>query len=1091
METDLLIKPSEDQYKLSYNGRIKLNNFQIGPLLNLNEIQQLSLEGTIDGKGIDKNAIAEANIDVSQIKIAEYFYYNSHIEGTLENKIVRAEVYTRDSIFTLDIDGSYDFSDTLPKYNFNAQMQNGRIGRLLADNEDSLGLISGKLAVNVSGNSADNITGDIYIDSLYYLTKLKLYQGDSLHISSAGNTLKRSIHLRSKFLDGDIDGAFRFVDLDNIYGYIIENFIPSLVNKNTDELAIAKKEKDEIDLNFSFNFNFKETSDLTELFLPQLQVAQNTILKGRFNEPKDTLFATLNSKSVSWDNNTLKNLRLNIDNHLDTFDINIQSDAAVLSGGVVYDSVLVRPKIYRDSAQIELYLGKVNNHENSVYLQSNINFIEPEHFTAEIARLSVWINDTNWTIKNKNFIEYKEKFLLIEDILLAAQGNSLSIDGKLSQSPKDHLDFNFQAFDLKFFNYYMEKQSLSLGGNITGDLSIANIWDDFNYSSEFVIDDFVFNGQELGETNLMSNWNMGRNAISINMTSELKTLSSNKELIELRGFYYPKGIKNKLDLKAKLKSFPLKAFEPFVSSFSSKLEGTGTGTLYLQGDFANIILTGGVHTEVSSLAIDYLNTSYSVSDSLVFTPEYFGFNNVRIKDRYYEKGNNHTGLVNFRLYHNGFKNMRLDLKIEANELEALNTKKTDNELFYGKAITDGSIQISGPFDDLYFNIDLKPRKGTKVAIPMSESASVQSNDFITFVLKDSLLKEEESEVTDNFEMSMDMRFDMTPEATVQLVMDETVGDIITANGEGILRIHMDKEYNIDMFGSYKIVKGDYLFTMQNIINKHFILSPGGSITWEGDLMDARVDMSAIYETEAKLYDLLQMYDTSDVYKRRSKVNCIIDIDGSLASPQIRFDIGLPEEDNETQEKVKMVLYTGGNTNQDLINKNFISLLMLNTFQAPGGFAEGANPNALASNATEMLASQVSNWLNKMSDEVDIGLTWDMGDEATSQEIAVALSYQAFNDRLLIDTKVGRGGEAKGAESETRIVGDVNVEYAITKDKNLRAKAFNRTNYDDPLTRKAPYTQGAGFVYRKEFDSLAELFYRRKKEQSKASEPLSK
>ncbi|MBN2745515.1 MAG: hypothetical protein JXR34_02230, partial [Bacteroidales bacterium] len=60
----------------------------------------------------------------------------------------------------------------------------------------------------------------------------------------------------------------------------------------------------------------------------------------------------------------------------------------------------------------------------------------------------------------------------------------------------------------------------------------------------------------------------------------------------------------------------------------------------------------------------------------------------------------------------------------------------------------------------------------------------------------------------------------------------------------------------------------------------------------------------------------------------------------------------------------------------------------------------------------------------------------------------------------------------------------------TKDKNLRARVFNRTNYDDPLTRKAPYTQGAGIVYRKEFNTLEELFNRAKKAEAVANEPVS-
>ena len=130
----------------------------------------------------------------------------------------------------------------------------------------------------------------------------------------------------------------------------------------------------------------------------------------------------------------------------------------------------------------------------------------------------------------------------------------------------------------------------------------------------------------------------------------------------------------------------------------------------------------------------------------------------------------------------------------------------------------------------------------------------------------------------------------------------------------------------------------------------------------------------------------------------------------------------------------------------------------------------------------MVANQVGNILNQLSDEVEIGLDWNPGDELTTQEVAIALSYSMLDDRLVIDGRFGTGGGSTSPESAQRIVGDLNVEYKFTKDGRIRGRVFNRTNYYDPLTRKAPYTQGVGIVYRKEFDNLYELFHRTQQEQ---------
>ena len=1077
MKTDLLIKPRKDNFKLTYEGKIKLSNFDLGSLFSMDGINQISLSGEIDGKGVDENAEANANIHISKIKIADYLYYNSHIKGELKNKNVRAKVVSQDSVFRLVADGAYNFADTLPRYDFFARVENARVSRLYLYQTDTFGFISGTLRVNATGDNADNLRGKIAVDSLFYERAGKRYQGDSLRIEAKGQTLNREITLQSKYIDGTIAGNFKFDDLGNIHPYILRNFIPALLQKSDDEAENLAETKSS-NKKFDFDFLLKNTSDITEIFYPDISMGENTRIRGYFNGQKDTLNLKVDAKSIHYKDIVANDLELKIENHLDTFDIALFSDKLSLGSGLEYDSVVLHPIFYRDSAKINLNLGSTDNTKNKINLKSDLIFKGQEHFISKIEDLSIWINDTNWRVRQANEIEYRDKYLRVENLKLAALGNYILIDGLLKDSTDNQLNIKLNRFDLKFFNDYIAQYSLNFSGFATGEILLRNVWSQFNYSADFSLNDFVFNQHPMGNAHLTSVWNRNRNAVTIDLKSQLPEADS--ALIEASGYYYPYKPEEKLKINAEISEFPLAAFEPFVSSFSSKLEGKGTGKISLSGDFAKPIVRGTVHSKVNELHIDYLNTSYSFDETLIFTRDYFGFIDASVHDRFYTKGDNHTALLTFKLHHNYFKDMRLELDVKAKELEMLNLAKHQSELFYGKAFADGHIQILGPFNDLYFNIDVKPLKGTKIAIPLLESSGVQSSEFISFVLKDSSQFNLNPEEEESFNMSMDMRFDMQPEATVQLVMDEKVGDIITANGEGDIRINIDKDFNMDMYGTYKIVKGNYLFTLQNLINKPFTLKPGGSITWDGDMMDAKIDLSAIYKTEARLYDLLQMIDTSDAYKRRSKVNCIINMGGSLATPEIRFDIELPDENNETQEKVDMVLYTSGNSSQDILNKNFISLLMLGTFQSPGGFSDVANPNALASNATEMLSSQVSNWLNKMSDDVDIGFSYDPGDEATSQEIAVALSYQAFNDRLLIDGKFGTGGESKSGESETRIINDINLEYAITKDKNVRAKVFNRTNYEDPLTRKALYTQGAGIVYRKEFDSFADIFNQRKK-----------
>ncbi len=1086
IRTDLLIQPLKDTNALGYNGKIALTDFDLGSFVDIDGIGKVSLKGEIKGKGLNKNADADIDILVSSIKLSKYTYLNSKIKGRIAKQSINASIKSRDSIFKLYATGLYKFGDSMPLFNFFADVENARLSRLFLSQSDTFGTISGRMNVDITGDNIDNITGEIHIDSLIYKKNNKTYYGDSLTITSTLADSMRDITLNSKYIDGNIKGNFRFDNLGSIYPFFIDNFLPALTNSTKNGVRKTQN-KQSIEtartLNFKYNFDLKDTKDLSEILLPYLQISDNSNLHGIINLQANSLDVNFQASSLKYDGFDFDNLKISLLSHIDTFDIVTAADKISLTDSIYFDSVRFRPMIYRDSIQMMLSYGKKNEKENKLFMEAGIHFPDTEKIEASIGKLDLMIHDTLWQLDDYNYIKYKRHYLSVSDFRLVSGENSFALDGIISDKAKDKLNLSFKNFEIGFFNFIFSRYYTNLKGKMNGDMELSTIWKQPGFLAEFDINNLVFNGSPLGTASINGIWSEARNAVGTDIVIKNERESVPLELLNLSGYLYPERKSDNLEMKLKINDFPLKSLQPYLSSFSSNIQGKAFGALRVKGTPAKPEITGKLLTDISNLQIDYLKTNYSLKDSLIFAKDYFGFEKAKVFDKKHKAGQtSHSGLLTFKLHHNYFQDLKLELSLTADDLEMLNTKKRDNDLFYGYAEGDGKIKIEGPFDDLYFNIDVKPLNTSKISLPMSETTEAQTAEFIVFASKDSTQNgAKRKKHNDDFKMSMDLRLRFTPDVSVQLVMDETVGDIITAYGQGDIRMKIDKQSNVNMYGRYKISKGDYLFTMQNIINKHFILQPGGTIQWDGDIMNAKINIQAVYKTEARLYDLLQMIDTSDVYKRKSKVNCIINIKGSLGSPDISFNIDLPDESNNTKELVNMVLYaSSGETNQDVMNKNFISLLMLGTFQPPSGYSAATNPNALASNATELLANQMSSWINKLSNNVDIGLTFDPGDELTNQEIAVALSYQAFNDRLLIDGKFGTGGEMKNSETSTRIVGDLNVEYKITKDGRIRAKVFNRTNYDDPLTRKAPYTQGAGIVYRKEFDSLKELFEKQNK-----------
>jgi len=105
------------------------------------------------------------------------------------------------------------------------------------------------------------------------------------------------------------------------------------------------------------------------------------------------------------------------------------------------------------------------------------------------------------------------------------------------------------------------------------------------------------------------------------------------------------------------------------------------------------------------------------------------------------------------------------------------------------------------------------------------------------------------------------------------------------------------------------------------------------------------------------------------------------------------------------------------------------------------------------------------------------MNYKPGTSTTQQEFDVGISTQLFDDRLLIDGTFGMNSYTtkSAAQQSNTIVGDINIEYVLTNNRRWRVRAFNRTNTLNILNYNAPYTQGVGIKYQRDFTTFGDLF----------------
>ncbi|MEM8908764.1 MAG: translocation/assembly module TamB domain-containing protein, partial [Bacteroidota bacterium] len=457
--------------------------------------------------------------------------------------------------------------------------------------------------------------------------------------------------------------------------------------------------------------------------------------------------------------------------------------------------------------------------------------------------------------------------------------------------------------------------------------------------------------------------------------------------------------------------------------------------------------------------------------------------------------------------HNHLRDFGLAAEISSEKFLFLNTKKSDNELYYGTAIGSGKITFNGPFSQIDVGIQAKTGKGTRIVIPVSYGENTEEVSFINYIEDEytSDLEVDIKKLTELRGLQVDMEVDMTQDAEVLLIFDERAGDIIKGAGEGQIKFSISRLGDIEMYGTYQIARGNYLFTLLNVVNKPFTVKQGGTIKWEGDPFNAIIDIEAEYKgLSTSLSNFISEYITqgagTDVEQEARKahdVDLIMFLDGPLQQPNINFDIAFPEIDGElrnyTDSKLRII-----RQDQAELNRQVFGLMVI------GGFLPSGNTNVFAGRGSlipintlsEFVSNQLSIYLTELLSEVftdvgfisgvDFNINYNVyqSDQIdlegggriirTGSELQLNLNNNLFNDRLSVNLggNIDWGGGV-GSSNGAFLAGDVVIEYVLTKDRRFKVRFYQLTDLTLEGRRNR---RGVGFSYRREFDTFREFIH---------------
>ena len=351
-------------------------------------------------------------------------------------------------------------------------------------------------------------------------------------------------------------------------------------------------------------------------------------------------------------------------------------------------------------------------------------------------------------------------------------------------------------------------------------------------------------------------------------------------------------------------------------------------------------------------------------------------------------------------------------------------------------------------------------------------SDIEENEFIRFVGNNNINSLNiQQNIDNNYLFIMDFDLEINPDAQVRLIYDENIGDVIEGSGFGNLSLKIGEDGFFNIFGDVIIEEGEYLFTMQNIVNKNFKIENGGTLHWEGDPYNADINFYANYEAKTSL----SLLDNDYNYNTKLPVICRMHMTEKLLSPEVDFIIEIPDATDIARTKLMQLT-----DSQQKLLQQFAFLLVSNSFLVEESGEDYLN-NSLTVTGTELISNQLSNWLSQTTDDFDLGFKWIPGssDSLTTDQVEIAFSQKFLNDRLTINGNASNANTPE-AQAVTSIVGEVDIQYDLDSSGKIKLKAFNRADAYDPLYGdEFRYEQGLGLFYRREFNKFLDLFRKNK------------
>ncbi len=1065
---------------LFINGTIQTNGLDFKKLMHNEDYGNTSFNILVDARqGKNNQFSGRVDATVGRFEYKGYSYENLSMKGDFTPTGFSGHFDVDSPEGKLSAKGLFVLKGKDSEFNFSAEAEHIQLDRLNLSRKYKNSDLSFNIKADFSGNNIDNLLGSINLTDVRFNTERGGYYLDSLDIQATQLNTEKILTIHSDIVNGEIRGLYSFRGIVPTINHTLSGFLPAFFS-DTEKIASENAN------NFSINFTIEDTQEFSYIMDLPFVLYNKTNVVGQYNSIYNKFRIEAYSPRIKYKNSVFESSQVlleNPDNHA-----RVQLSSTSLQKNNKKLTFYLNSAAANNAVETSLEWNDNQAQNYSGILSFNTFFTKQDkqsslQTTIEIQENQLMINDSIWKIHPASIAIDPEK-IRVNGLKIDHDDQYLIINGTVSHNPDDYLRIDLNKVDLEYVFNTLNIPALEFGGIASGYVTAQDLYATRKLSTNLDVDHFGFNNTTFGNLTLKGIWDEKEQGI---LMSGL-IFKDDTTKVDVDGIIYP--VKEELSIVFDAQNTDASFLRKYMKNVAKDISGKLNGKLRLFGDLNDPTVEGDVFVKNGSFGIEFLNTYYTFTDTVKCRPDEIIFKNINLHDK-----NGWAALVKSgSVKHKLFSDFTYSAEIVFDNFLVYNATEKHNPYFYGTVYGTGSANIWGSEKTVNIDVTMQNTKNTKLNLNFMEESDITNYDFIHFVDKKrdttSLVEKYVSQISDKpiylkTNSETDIRFnlnlDATPDALVELIMDPATDDKIRANGSGHLQVQYGTRTPLKMVGNYTLDRGKYNFSFQQVLFRDFDISEGSSVSFRGDPYAANLNINAVYSTMANLNDLNPAL--VDYAGRTSvMVNCILNITGAMEHPNIKFNIEIPESEY-LERQVKNYINT-----EDMMSRQMVYLLVLNRFYTPAedNLNGGRLPmNDFSALASSTLSSSLSSIVNSFTENVQLGTRIRTGntDAMTGTEVELVLSSQLLDNRLIINGNLGYRDYSHLVDDNKGLppfVGDFDLEYKLTPGGGIRLKAYNHYNYKYYYdTRGAKTTQGLGIIFRKDFDSLNELFRRKR------------